>query len=117
MAKERKSAAALAARQKARTKAQEMTQRHELLLEKAAEYFVLEDQSAARMESAQEQARQILDQAKESLDADRIQRGRIVVSMVATGESRVLVAQRLGISSGELRSLLEAASPTAEDRP
>lgn len=109
MARERKSAAALAAREKARTKASEMTQRHELLLEKAAEYFVLEDQSAARMKSAQEQAQQILDQAKESLEADRVQRGRIVVSMLATGESRAMVAQRLGLSAGELRALLEAA--------
>lgn len=116
MVKERKSAAALAARQKARTKASEMTQRHELLLEKAAEYFVLEDQSAARMESAKEQAQQILDQAKELLEADRVERGRIVVSMLATGESRALVAQRLGISSGELRTLLEAAGTTAEAR-
>jgi len=114
MAKERKSAAALAARQKARTKASEMTQRHELLLEKAAEYFVLEDQAAARMESAQAQAQQILDQAKQSLEVDRIERGRIVVSMLATGESRALVAQRLGISSGELRSLLEADGTTAD---
>ena len=112
MAKERKSAAALAARQKARTKASEMTQRHELLLEKAAEYFVLEGQSTARMESAKEQAQQILDQAKESLEADRIQRGRIVVSMLATGESRALVSQRLGLSAGELRALLEAAGST-----
>ncbi len=117
MAKERKSAAALAARQKARTKASEMTQRHELLLEKAAEYFVLEDQSAARMASAQAQAQQILDQAKRSIEAERVERGRIVVSMLATGESRALVAQRLGISSGELRSLLEAAGTTADTRP
>lgn len=109
MAKERKSAAALAAREKARTKALEMTQRHELLLEKAAEYFVLEDQSTASMDSAKEKAQQILDQAKKSLEADRIQRGRIVESMLTTGESRSLVAQRLGISAGELRALLEAA--------
>lgn len=109
MVKERKSAAALAAREKARSKALEMTQLHELLLEKAAEYFVLEGQSAARMDSAKEQAQQILDEAKKSLEADRIQRGRIVVSMLAAGESRALVAQRLGISAGELRALLEAA--------
>lgn len=109
MVKERKSAVALAAREKARTRALEMTQRHELLLEQAAEYFVLEGQSAARMDSAKEQAQQILDQAEKSLEADRIQRGRIVGSMLATGESRALVAQRLGISAGELRALLEAA--------
>ncbi|OIH82810.1 hypothetical protein BLJ79_17830 [Arthrobacter sp. UCD-GKA] len=114
MARERKSAAALAAREKARTKALEMTQRHELLLEKAAEYFVLEDQSAARMASAQEQARQILDQAKQALEADHIERGRIVVAMLSTGESRALVAQRLGVSAGELRVLLEAANTTTE---
>lgn len=113
MARERKSAAALAARDKARTRALEMTQRHELLLEKAAEYFVLEDQSAARMESAREQAQQILDHAKESLKADRGRRGRIVVAMLSTGESRALVAQRLGVSAGELRALVEAASTTA----
>ena len=117
MVRERKSAAALAAREKARTKASEMTQRHELLLEKAAEYFVPEGHSAARMESAKEQAQQILDQAKKSLEADRTERGRIVVSMLATGESRALVAQRLGISSGGLRALLEAAGTTAQGRP
>jgi hypothetical protein len=114
MVRERKSAAALAAREKARIKASEMTQRHELLLEKAAEYFVLEDQSAARMESAQEQAQQILDQAKQSLEADRIRRGRIVAAMLDTGEPRASVAQRLGVSAGELRALLEAANTTAE---
>ena len=116
MARERKSAAALAAREKARTKASEMTHRHELLLDSAAEYFVLEDQSAARLKAAKAQAQQILDQATKSLEADRIQRGRIVVSMLDTGESRALVAQRLGISAGELRSLLEAAGTTAEAR-
>ena len=117
MARERKSAAALAAREKARSKALEMTRRHELLLEKATEFFVLEDQSAARMTAAKTQAQQILDHAQQSLEADRIERGRIVVSMLATGESRASVAQRLGISSGELRSLLEAAGSTAEARP
>ena len=116
MAKDRKSAVALAAREKARTKASEMTQRHELLLEKAAEYFVLEDQSAARLEAAKTQAQQILDQAQQALEADRIERGRIVVSMLATGESRASVAQRLGISPGELRVLLEAAGSTADTR-
>lgn len=108
MVKERKSATALAAREKARTKALEMTQRHELLLEKATEYFVLEDQSAVRLQAAEKQAQQIFDEARQSLEADRIQRGRIVVSMLATGESRALVSQRLGISARELRSLLEA---------
>ncbi len=113
MVKERKSSAALAAREKARTKALEMTQRHELLLEKAAEYFVLEDQSAVRMQTAEKQAQEIRDEARQSLEADRIQRGRIVVSMLATGESKALVSQRLGISTRELRSLIEATGTSS----
>ena len=112
MAKERKSAAALAAREKARTKAQEMTRRHELLLEKAADFFELEDQSAAHMERARVQAQQILDQATQTVEAGRVQRGRIVLEMLAAGESRALVAQRLGVSAGELRSLVDAADTT-----
>lgn len=110
MARERKSATALAAREKARLKAREMTARHELLLERAARYFELEDQSAARLEEATRQAQRILDDAARSGEAERTQRAGIVGEMRATGEPRALVAQRLGLTQASLRALLATAA-------
>lgn len=106
MTRDRKSATALAAREKARLKAQEMTARHELLLERAALYFELEDQSAARVEEATAQAQRILDDAARAGEAERTQRAGIVAKMLATGEPRALVAQRLGLTQASLRALL-----------
>ncbi len=106
MTRDRKSATALAAREKARLKAQEMTARHELLLERAARYFELEDQSAARLDQATAQAQRILDAAARTGETERTQRAGIVAAMLATGEPKALVAQRLGLTQASLRALL-----------
>lgn len=110
MTRERKSAIALAAREKARLKAHEMTVRHELLLEKAAAYFELEEQSAQRLAEAQQQAQRILQDAAQAAETERSQQANIVAQMLDTGEPKPLVAQRLGLSSAALRTLLEAQS-------
>lgn len=107
MAKERKSAVAIAAREKARLKAQEMTERHELLLEQAATYFELEEHSAHRLAEAQRQSQRILEEAAQAAETERSQQAKIVAQMLATGESKALVAQRLGLSAAALRTLLE----------
>lgn len=108
MTKERKSAVAIAAREKARLKAQEMTARHELLLAQASAYFELEELSAHRLAEAQRQAQRILDEAEQAASTERSQQAGIVAQMLATGESKALVAQRLGLSSAALRTLLES---------
>ena len=108
MTRERKSAVAIAAREKARLKAQEMTARHELLLEKAAAYFELEEQSTHRLAQAQREAQHILEQAAQGAATERSHQAGIVAQMLATGEPKALVAQRLGLSSAALRTLLEA---------
>lgn len=108
MSRERKSAVAIAAREKARLKAQEMTARHELLLEKAASFFELEEQSAQRLAEAQEQAQRILDAAAQAATTERIRQAEIVAQMLATGESKTQIAQRLGLTPAALRTLLEA---------
>ena len=64
------------------------------------------------MEQARAQAQQILADATRRAEAERSARGRIVCEMLATGESRALVAQRLGVSAGELRALVDAAGTT-----
>lgn len=110
MTRDRKSATALAAREKARLKAQAMTARHELLLERAARYFELEDQSAARVEEATIQAQRILDAAARAGETELTQRAGIVAEMLATGEPKALVAQRLGLTQASLRGLLTTAT-------
>ncbi|MGX5717543.1 hypothetical protein [Arthrobacter sp. MAHUQ-56] len=111
MAPPRKSAQQLAAREKARAKAKELTERHEKLIELAAEFFEQQAQAEAILEDAKKRAAELLAKADaEARDAVRSAAGT-VQAMLDSGESRSAVAARLGVSVAELKRLASQASP------
>lgn len=111
MAAPRKSAQQLAAREKARAKARELTERHEKLIELAAEFFEQQAQAEAILEDAKKRATELLAKADaEAQDALRSAAGT-VQAMLDSGESRSAVAARLGVSVAELKRLTSPANP------
>ena len=113
MAAQRKSAQQLAAREKARAKARELTERHEKLIELAAEFFEQQAQAESILEDARKKAAELL--AKAEADArDAVRSAAVTVqAMLDSGESRSAVAARLGVSGAELKRLSSEA-PTAD---
>ena len=113
MAAQRKSAQQLAAREKARAKARELTERHEKLIELAAEFFEQQAQAESILEDARKKAAELL--AKAEADArDAVRSAAVTVqAMLDSGESRSAVAARLGVSGAELKRLTSEA-PTAD---
>lgn len=109
MATQRKSAQQLAAREKARAKASELTERHEKLIELAAEFFEQQAQSEAILEEARQRAAELL--AKADAEAQEAVRSaaNTVQAMLDSGESRSAVAARLGVSVAELKRLTSQA--------
>jgi hypothetical protein len=107
MAASRKSAQQLAAREKARAKAQELTARHEKLIDLAADFFEQQEQADQVRADAQAKADAILAKA-ETDAAEAIRKGAaMVAAMVAAGEPKSAVAARLDLSSAELKKLLD----------
>ena len=120
MAAPRKSAQQVKAREKARAKAQELTERHEKLIDLAAGYFEQQDQAEQIRTEAQERADQILAKAEDDAASALAEAGAKVQQMLDTGESRAAVAARLGLSSVEVKRALDGAgtstgSGTKED--
>lgn len=124
MAAPRKSAHQLAAREKARAKARELTERHEKLIELAAEFFEQQEQAEQVRAEARRKADAILAKAEE--DADKATRGAAatVKTMLDSGEAKAAVASRLGITGTELKRILDLApsersapSASADDAP
>ena len=117
MAAPRKSATQVAAREKARAKAQELTARHEKLIDLAAEFFEQQEQAEQVRVDAQTKAEAILARAEEEAAAATAGAAGTVAAMVAAGEPKASVAARLGITGAELKKLLDqapaAAGPTA----
>ena len=109
MATPRKSAQQVAAREKARAKAQELTERHERLIDLAAEFFEQEQQAEQIRTEAQERADAILVKAEEDAASALAEAGAKVQQMLDTGESRAAVAARLGISTAEMKRALDGA--------
>ncbi|MBG6226569.1 putative aspartyl protease [Arthrobacter sp. CAN_A2] len=109
MAAPRKSAQQVAAREKARAKAQELTERHERLIDLAAEFFEQEQQAEQIRAEAQERANAILAKAEQDAEAAAKEAGAKVQQMLDTGESRVAVAARLGLSTAEMKRALDGA--------
>ncbi|MDQ0031508.1 hypothetical protein [Arthrobacter bambusae] len=109
MAAQRKSAQQIAAREKARAKARELTERHEKLIELAAEFFEQQAQAESILEDARKKAAELL--AKAEADArDAIRSAAVTVqAMLDSGESRSAVAARLGVSSAELKRITSEA--------
>ncbi|MHA7241496.1 hypothetical protein [Arthrobacter sp. TMS1-12-1] len=110
MAAPRKSAQQVAAREKARAKAQELTERHERLIDLAAEFFEQEQQAEQIRAEARERADAILAKAEQDAEAAAKEAGAKVQQMLDTGESRAAVAARLGLSTAEIKRALDGAS-------
>jgi len=118
MAASRKSAQQLAAREKARAKAQELTARHEKLIDLAADFFEQQEHADQVRADAQAKADAILAKA-EADAAEAIRNGAsTVAAMVAAGEPKSAVAARLGLSGVELKKLLDLdAAERSESTP
>ncbi|MFM9274385.1 hypothetical protein [Pseudarthrobacter sp. NKDBFgelt] len=113
MAAPRKSATQVAAREKARAKAQELTARHEKLIDLAAEFFEQQEQAEQVRADAQTKAEAILARAEEEAAAATAGAAGTVAAMVAAGEPKASVAARLGITGAELKKLLDQAPAAA----
>ena len=113
MAAPRKSAQQVAAREKARAKAQELTERHERLIDLAAEFFEQEQQAEQIRAEAQERADAILAKAEQDAEAAAKEAGAKVQQMLDTGESRAGVAARLGLSTAEMKRALDGAGTSS----
>ncbi|WP_395406014.1 hypothetical protein ACHMXB_22950 (plasmid) [Arthrobacter sp. UC242_113] len=109
MAAPRKSATQVAAREKARAKAQELTARHEKLIDLAAEFFEQQEQAEQVRADARTKAEAILARAEEEAAAATAGAAGTVAAMVAAGEPKASVAARLGITGAELKKLLDQA--------
>src|SRR6478609_4184897 len=97
MAAQRKSAQQLAAREKARAKARELTERHEKLIDLAAEFFEQQEQADVIRSEARQKAETLLAKAEaEAESAVRAAAGK-VQAMLAAGEAKAAVAARLGL--------------------
>ena len=107
MAAPRKSAQQLAAREKARAKAQELTARHEKLIDLAAEFFEQQEQADQVRAEAQAKADAILAKAEEDAEAATRSAAGTVAAMVAAGEAKAAVAARLGLSGTEVKKMLD----------
>ncbi|MET3165083.1 UNVERIFIED_ORG: multidrug resistance efflux pump [Arthrobacter sp. UYEF10] len=109
MAAPRKSATQVAARTKARAKAQELTARHERLIDLAAEFFEQQEQAEQVRADARAKAEALLARAEEEAAAATAGAAGTVAAMLAAGEPKASVAARLGITGAELKKLLDQA--------
>ncbi|MPY10744.1 hypothetical protein [Arthrobacter bussei] len=113
MAAQRKSAQQVAAREKARAKAQELTEGHERLIDLAAEFFEQEQQAEQIRAEAQERADAILAKAEQDAEAAAKEAGAKVQQMLDTGERRAAVAARLGLSTAQMKRALDGAGTSS----
>lgn len=111
MAGARKSAAQLAARERARERAAEFTRRNERLIGLAAEYFEAEADAQRIRDEAKAAAEALIAKAEESAVQASGRAAALVSSMLATGESRAAVAERLGVSVAEVKRAAMADTP------
>lgn len=109
MSKPRKASAALAAREKARARAEEITRRNEELIELATGYFVATDRIDAIETQLEEKITVLREEADRDAAAAREEAAGVVVAMLATGEAKRAVAERLGISAADVTSAQKAA--------
>jgi hypothetical protein len=115
MAAPRKSAQQLAAREKARAKARELTERHEKLIDLAAEFFEQQEQADVIRSDARQKADALLAKAEaEAESAVRAAAGK-VQAMLAAGEAKAAVAARLGLTGAEVKRMLDLLAPQDED--
>lgn len=114
MAAPRKSAQQVAAREKARAKAQALTARHEKMIDLAAEFFERQETAEQVRAEAQRRADEILAKAARDADHAITAAAGTVKEMVDAGEPKAAVAARLGLTGAEVKKMLDlAATPTA----
>lgn len=110
MVKPRKATTALAAREKARARAEEITRRNEELIELATGYFVAAD----RIETIEAELEEKIAKLREKADSDaataREEAADVVAAMLTTGEPKRGVAERLGISAAEVSAAQKSAA-------
>lgn len=106
MAAPRKSAVALAARERARAQAEEITRRNEELIELAAEFFVQDDKLNEIDADLEKRIQELRDKAEEKRESANAEAGSVVQRMIDTGESKKSVADRLGLTPAELKKFL-----------
>lgn len=116
MSKPRKSAAAVAAREKARAKAEEITRRNEQLIELAAAFFIHEDEIELIDEDTAKKIAELQAAAEAKKDKARAAAASVIEQMLGTGESKKSIGERLGLSSAELKSFLPQAAPAKEPK-
>lgn len=88
MAAQRKSAVALAARERARAQAEEITRRNEELIELAAEFFVQDDKLVEIDADLEKKIQQLHEQADKKKLAAQAEASSVVQRMVETGEAK-----------------------------
>ncbi|MGC0239517.1 hypothetical protein [Arthrobacter sp. SD76] len=114
MAAPRKSAQQVAAREKARAKAQALTARHEKMIDLAAEFFERQETAEQVRADAQRKADEILAKAEQDADRAVTAAAGTVQAMVDAGEPKAAVAARLGLTGAEVKKMLDlAATPAA----
>lgn len=116
MSKPRKSAAAVAAREKARAKAEEITRRNEQLIELAAAFFIHEDEIELIDEDTAKKIAELQAAAEAKKDKARAAAASVIEQMLGTGESKKSIGERLGLSSSELKNFLPQAAPAKEPK-
>lgn len=114
MSKPRKSSAAVAAREKARAKAEEITRRNEELIELAAGFFVHEDQLAKIGEDTEQKIAELQRAAEQKKATTQREAMEVVGQMLATGESKKSIGERLGLTNAELKIYLPPV-PVVQD--
>ena len=115
MAAPRKSAQQLAAREKARAKARELTERHEKLIDLAAEFFEQQEQADFIRSDARQKADALVAKAEKDAESAVHAAAERVQAMLTAGEGRAAVAARLGISSAEVKRMADMVSHQSDE--
>ncbi|GAP61416.1 hypothetical protein AHiyo1_51160 [Arthrobacter sp. Hiyo1] len=115
MAAPRKSAQQLAAREKARAKAQELTERHEKLIDLAAEFFEQQEQADFIRSDARQKADALIAKAEKDAESAVRAAAERVQAMLDAGEGKAAVAARLGLSGAEVKRMTEMVSRHPEE--
>lgn len=120
MAAPRKSAVAMAARERARAQAEEITRRNEKLIELAAEFFVQDEQLSEIDADLEKKIQELKLKAEEKRTAAHAEATSVVQRMIDTGEAKKSIADRLGLTPAELKKYLATpapVAPVADDAP
>jgi hypothetical protein len=107
MAAPRKSAQQLAAREKARAKAAALTERHEKLIDLAAEFFEQQEQADFIRTDARQKADALLAKAEADAESAVLGAAEKVRAMLEAGEGKTAVAARLGLSGAEVKRMVD----------